>query len=331
MQAHERELREVVLKPWHVRPVALLVAIAADRERPTMRVVGRVTPSAIYRQRVREPAHMASRAGETTMRPLERMTRLRSMIEVHPPPALLVTGTAVGAVAAEMSVVPGMAPLAIRGKRFELPLANVAVPARKRCVRRYERESGLALMVEFRLPGRGAMTPAAAVAARPAVGVVEPMTVDARRSDRFESRVRVTGETREARVSTGQREPGGVVVEGASPPSGGLVAVAAGATEATAVHVVVTMAGCAIRRRVGKPLIGSVATGARRFGVRSQQRKIGQRVVEQIRLQTHDVRIATLVLGVALAALRAACLGMFGMKALIERQILRDRLVTIQT
>ena len=76
------------------------------------------------------------------------------------------------------------------------------------------------------------------------------------------------------------------------------MAVAAAFTEVAVVHVLFAVTRDAVRVRISVMRLGRMAAFAIRGRVTAQQGEIGRRVVERIRVQPDDVRIATFVLGV---------------------------------
>ena len=103
-----------------------------------------------------------------------------------------------------------------------------------------------------------------------------------------------------------------------------------GSAQVTAVDVVAVMATGAFCRRFSMGKFRFVAAAAAFGCVGSEQRELCQLMVEQARLQSDDVCLATLVLRMAAAALSASGFSVAGMKSSLIVQIGGDVLVAIQ-
>ena len=129
----------------------------------------------------------------------------------------------------------------------------------------------------------------------------------------------------------GQCEIGRVVIELTTFPAHFTMTVTARLTEAALVRIVFPMTTLADVGRFGMARSGFMAgvTGLRYMG--ALERKVAVIMIEQFRLQAHDVGAAAFVFGVTLFAGRLGHLRMPGMKALTGLEVPGNRLMTIQT
>lgn len=95
-------------------------------------------------------------------------------------------------------------------------------------------------------------------------------------------------------------------------------------------RLILFMASDAIARCVPELRLGCVARGAGQGRMRSLQREIGICVVEGFRIELHDIRVATVMVGVAVPAFLLQNLLSAAVKAATIGDVLIDLLVAIE-
>ena len=77
-------------------------------------------------------------------------------------------------------------------------------------------------------------------------------------------------------------------------------------------------------------LAGLMTRGARSLGVRADQRELGHSMIKGVRVEAYDIRVAPLVIGVAVLALLPLHLGIAAMKPFFLFEVNAHRLVACQ-
>lgn len=287
-----------------------MAAVAALAELTLVRViVGVAVDAAFAGQRGVDRFDVAVGAFDVRMGAMQRKVRIRVVIEGDIQPSRGAVTVAAGwAVDAVMYVILEVATVAL-GRRRLLELvpgvARLAIDVR---VAAGKRETCRREMIERDVfpVGRGmaALALCTVGALMHVVGHVAGDALIARVGVLF---ARVTAHASNGPVSPGERVAGlGLVVEVRIGPTRGLVTIRALPAEMAEVPVVVGVAGDTVGLGVVKGQIRRVAVFAVRVDVAAEQRELGQVVIETGPIQSENVGVAALVLGVALGTRRAA-------------------------
>lgn len=177
----------------------------------------------------------------------------------------------------------------------------VAVVACRLAVRAEQREFHLAIVVERDvLPGLGRMTGRTILAETAFVHIIGPMTADASLGQAFIDLVRVAGLTPHGLVCALERELRPRMVERRDlGPAPLIVTTFASAPEISLMHVVLAMAGDALRRRLAELDARPVTRLA--FGrlVTTPEQIVCQLVLKRHGIELHDVGVSPRMIGVA--------------------------------
>ena len=262
----------------------------------------------------------------------QREFGLRRMVIDRRPPALIVMAVGAGrAEARSMRIVGLVAAVAVLGDLVLVVPAAVTSQAVDLRVNAEQFIAGfLEMVVLRRLPFLGRMAFCAVRAARSAMLIIGRMTAIAARRGLSISAADVTRIAAQHDVRSGQLEIGFVVLEPASGPAHAAVALAAGLSELSAMHVVRFVAPDARRGRLAPAFVGLVAALAVERSVSALQRKVAEMMIELGAIQLHDIGLAALVFRVAGAAFTGSGIAHSAVIAALLAHIAGDILVAVQ-
>ena len=199
-------------------------------------------------------------------------------------------------------------------------------------VNAFERESRFLGVVELgRLPSRGGVTFAAALATLALVDVVGRMAGDALAGRVLVAVAEMALHTRNFEVLFPQRECRFAVIELHASPRAGLVASRALFAELALVRLHLLMAGQAIRGSIAEELVRPMTAVTGQAAVCALKHKVGHRMVELLGDQFDDIRVAAQMLRVTGAALRRIDTGKPAVESTSLRGVRRDVLVAGET
>jgi hypothetical protein len=248
------------------------------------------------------------------------------------PAAIVVTVTAFAAIATVVGVVVTVTAAACRFWRLMVDRIDVAALAAHPGMSAFEREFGIATVVEtgfFPVPFVVAVGALRAVGAL--VCVVQRMAAVAQCRSLFVLLVDVTSAAGGGAVCAVQCKVGRVMIEGEFPPFRGAVTVAALFSQFALVTVMLFVAVDTGRGRFRVSPVRSVAGGAGHVEVRARELEIGLPVIERQRIETDNVGIAAQVFAVTVFAVDIGAVREAPMVALAGCDILAHLLVTVQT
>lgn len=334
VEPQEGKSGDVVLEQDVRSPAGLIVAdLAGTPLLSGVHVVAAVAVVAPGRQLLlAEGPSMAAFALHFGMPAPQREVGHAPMIErLGLPPLCAVTVVTGGSMASAVHVVRGMARDAIRGQILlkEDPLVTAAALLPAMAAR--EPKSGVPIMIEAETdPALGRVALPTVCPKSPQVDVVQAMAGSTVGSGALEAIRRVTEATVDRPVLAFQRELGRVVVEADIHPAGVRVAARAVLAQGAGVRIVVAVAADAIGRRLPKGRLVGMAVAAGHSPMGPSQGMIGEVVVEACRVQSDDVRVATLVIGVALPTRGIAGPRRAAVEAGVRSAVGSDLLVTLQ-
>lgn len=138
----------------------------------------------------------------------------------------------------------------------------------------------------------------------------------------------MTSATTDLLVIAFQRKFCGAVIEAVLFPTARVMATAAALTERATVMIVGLVTAVTIAARRAKFLAGLMTATALQFAVFAFQWEVGRRVIEGVAIETDDIRLTTLVIGVTLFARQRRVVFELAVKALFCRDIRTDHVVT---
>ena len=332
--AQQRETGQAVIEENVVLPGQLIVAVrAGGAERAVVGIVVFMAGQAIRGECDFENGlDVAGRALDFRVSAKQSVPGVDVMVEMDLRP----TGTRVAGLARFAEVTLVVVVFTVTADAFHrelvrervLAMAGVALLLGMLAI---EQEAGIAIVVEARvIPAHGAVAIAAVVATATVVGVVLGVAAKARRRGIGERVVRMAVEAGRFLVFADQRIAGGVVVESHLLPVVGSVTITALRTECPGVRVVVLVAGKAVARRFPAPLVGLVTVVAIVVGVFAEQREVGEFVIEGLRIEADDIRVATLMVGVTGGARSLAGPTILAVEAKLPIDVVRDLFVTVE-
>ena len=290
-----------------LRPAGLVVAVGARvAERILMDVDAPVTRGAARIGSCRfDGAAVAARAGELGMRTVEREARVDGMVERDfGPRQRCVAGFALGAVVACMDVIGTMAADASWIGRVAAARVDMARRADEAVMAAGRRKARFCEVIELRLqPTDGRVTVLAQFTVAACVDVVDSVASDTVGPRIDVGLIAMTTAAVGAVVIAGQAKVGRIVIERRIDPSRLGVAVATGVAEIAVVTIVLAVAADAGRIRIAESLVGRVTTHTGPTRMAAVQREVRKVVIERVSVETDDVGVPPLVLGVATRAL----------------------------
>ncbi len=166
-----------------------------------------------------------------------------------------------------------------------------------------EPELGVAIVIEAHpFPAPFTVTVLALVAVASPVGIVDAVAADTLLRQVAVPLSGVAGGARDPSMALPEREAGIGVIEAALLPAPGAMALFALPAQFATVRVIIAVACVALVRCLAELVSGPVAGEALQFPVRPFESEVGPGVVEGGLVQEQDVRPATLVVGMAMAA-----------------------------
>lgn len=334
VQTDQWKAREVMVEGKIRRPCDLAVAaLAVGAECTGMHVVAAVAGIAGRIQPFfGQYALVAGCAVQAGVRAPQREIGSR-VVETHlGPPHRIVAVLTHGAVTTVVYIVAAVAGHALRLQGFAEIVANMARLAADIGVSGRKGEASLPQVIERGLfPGLRGMT---VLAGSTAAAVVHIVHAVARHT--LAGRLLVAlGRVAEQAVHGGVRTGQGIfrrarVIEPYFSPSRLLMTAGAIFAERPAMRVLISMAAVARCMRLAMLASHIVATLAGRTQVRPSQRKIRARVVEGLRIKTHDVCLSALMIRMAVGALTASCRLEPPVKTLLRPNVGCDFVVTVE-
>ena len=303
MQAHQREVREIVVKVSVAAPARRRVALSAvHAELPGVHVAGTMAGDAARLEVLAcHDAGMAGVAVDLFVPSFERPLGVARVIEGGRKPLLVAMARA--ALFAESPCVRIHALVAtITGARQRIvqSSATMAVGAIEMRMCAFKRISSLFRVIEFRsLPAGRGMAVCTFRSALATMNVVRRVTGNALLWRVLVAIAEMTGETRYVFVLVPQREGRLVVIEDYLAPRSAVVAARAVTAETSLVRILLAMAGVAAGGCFTEFFALHVATVASDCGMCVAQGEIRTVVIELIAAELHDVGVATEMVRVA--------------------------------
>jgi hypothetical protein len=332
--AEQREACQIVIKERCVFPNGLVVAIAALRtELAVMRIVVRMTGITAGQQFCLEyRLNMAIDAACFLMPAKQPVVRIRVMIEKRLGPGIArMAGVTLVAAVAVVLVILEMAGRACHIHLVLKWILGMAVAACQLGMFEEQLEIGVTGVIETRVAPVGrVMAIFTLLAGAALVNVVIAVTGEAGRRRVLMRLVFVAVPAFHLTMLADQREVRRVVIERRVDPVIRVVTVAARGAEIALVNVVVAVAIGTFTGRITTPGAGFVAVGAGRVEMFAEQLELGECMVKCGFVETENVGVTTLVIGMAVCAGAVSNLGRSAVKSSACTDATRDILVAVE-
>lgn len=334
MGARQRKMRLGIMVEAPERPCVRIVAKGAIGPQASFVMLVPMTGGARQPRILKPPRPVALFAGRDGMASDQRKPR-EVVVEGSnaAPGALAVALLAAGAELAVMAIILAMAGHAGRRQLVAIEIAGVTGVAFYLRMGVPERKFRVPVVIETdRRPLVLFVAGLALGAVASAMDVLNPVAIDTRRANALIALTDVAGRAANVAVGAPQRKLCLVVVVRLNPPPCRLaVAAVACFTQTPFVWILRLVTIEAPPRRISEFHILCVTAAALHGPVGVPQLEIRQRVIERLAIEQDDVRVASLVVAVALRALLFRRIGLTAMKSSRRLTIGGDLLVACKT
>jgi hypothetical protein len=305
MKPQQRKTRQVMIEEHIAFPRDIVVArITCLSLLPPMHVVGLVAREAIPLELLAESvSSMTALTTKGAMCTLQRKLRVGSVVKAcFRPPADAVAALAIGTISTAMLVVCPMAANTADGQILLIERSRVTGFTRRLLVEALQGILRVPVVVEDHVrPFGGLVTGLAFLPEAPPVNIVELMAARAFLGHPAVARTRVAQRAGDIPMIPHQGKFRGVVIEGSRLPHVHTMTILAILPEATLMRIIRPMAVYAATRSFTEGFVDLVAGAASSPSVSPFEYEVSRVVIEGLLDEAYHVRVATLVLGMALS------------------------------